>query len=305
MKTLKRSLSIVLALVFIFSLAACAREINISVNCDPQILNAFSGNNQQAAQPATQPVAQTTAPATTEAATQGEETTAPAANDETTKAPEETKEDAPASKELSASSSKEEVVAKYAEVYEKTKATGTFLGKSKTTCTAIAIDGKQNSAVKAIADAAIGSEGDGTTPLSPSRDDNPGMKCAVKPDDIETYSYKDNGDGTATIRLEVKPTKNSRRFQDPAGNMLDVMEDLKGALSSVSALTWSEGDADSNVVLTSKGYCEITYDKSTDMMTKAEYVLYTDADVQHANVLIFKDKNATASFEYTVVYPAP
>lgn len=301
MKTLKRTLCIVLALIFVMGLAACTQEITVKLEADPAVIQALAGgsNSQPTAAPAP-----TQAP--TEAPTQApaEDTTAAPSTDDTTAAPAEDTTAAPAGDELSASSSLEEVVAKYAEVYEKTKATGTFLGKSKTTCTAIAIDGKQNGAVKAIADAAIGSEGDGTTPLSPSRDDNPGDKCAVKPSDIESYKYTDNGDGTATIRLEVKPTQNSRRFQDPAGDMLDVMEDLKGALSSVSALTWSEGDADSNVVLTSKGYCEVTYDKSTNMMTKATYMLYTDADVKHANVLIFKDKNATASFEYVVEYPA-
>lgn len=299
MKTLKRTFSIVLALMMVIGLAACS-EINVTVNCDEALLQAFSGNGSSA--PTQAPATQTPTEAPATQAPAEDTTAAPSGSDDTTAAPAEDTTAAP-SGELSASSSLEDVVAKYAEVYEKTKATGTFTGKSKTVCTAIAIDGKQNSLVKSIADAAIGSEGDGTTPLSPSRDDNPGLECAVKPSDIQDYKYTDNGDGTATIRLEVKPTENSRRFQDPAGDMLDVMEDLKGTLSSVSALSWAEGDADSNVILTSSGYCEVTYDKSTDMMTKAEYVLYTEADVQHANVAIFRDKNATASFEYTIVYP--
>lgn len=301
MKNVKKIVCILLAALFVVGLAGCTKEMTVTVEVDNAVIQALSGSQQQAAPATTQPAA--TQPAETQPAETQPAETQPADKPEETKPADETKP-AETAGELTASSSLEDVVAKYATVYEKTKATGTFTGKSKTTCTAIAIDGKQNGAVKAIADAAIGSEGDGSTPLSPSRDDNPGMECAVKPSDIESYKFTDNGDGTATIRLEVKPTKNSRRFQDPAGDMLDVMEDLKGALSSVSALTWSEGDADSNVVLTSKGYCEVTYDKSTDMMTKAEYVLYTDADVQHANVLFFKNKNATASFEYTVIYPA-
>lgn len=301
MKNVRKIVCILLAALFVVGLAGCTKEMTVTVEVDNAVIQALSGSQQQAAPATTQPAA--TQPAETQPAETQPAETQPADKPEETKPADETKP-AETAGELTASSSLEDVVAKYATVYEKTKATGTFTGKSKTTCTAIAIDGKQNGAVKAIADAAIGSEGDGSTPLSPSRDDNPGMECAVKPSDIESYKFTDNGDGTATIRLEVKPTKNSRRFQDPAGDMLDVMEDLKGTLSSVSALTWSEGDADSNVVLTSKGYCEVTYDKSTDMMTKAEYVLYTDADVQHANVLFFKNKNATASFEYTVIYPA-
>ena len=298
MKNFKRTLSIALALIMIIGLAACTKEITVTVNCDDAIIQALSGNGSASpagttaptAQPTTQPTAQDTT-----AAPSGDDKTEAPAGDDKTEAP---------SGELTSSSSLEEVVAKYAEVYEKTKATGTFLGKSKTTCTSVAIDGKENGAVKAIADKAVGSEGDGTTPLSPSRDDNPGMKCAVKPEDIQSYKFTDNGDGTATIRLEVKPTENSRRFEDPAGDMLDVMEDVKSALASISALSWSEGDANSNVVLTSSGYCEITYDKSTDMMTKAEYMLYTDAVAQHMNILFFKDKSAAASFEYVVQYPS-
>ena len=39
------------------------------------------------------------------------------------------------------------------------------------------------------------------------------------------------------------------------------------------------------------------------MMTKADYVLVTYADVTHANVLVLKDKSASVKFVYTMTYP--
>lgn len=306
MKTLKRSLCIVLSLMLVLSLAACATEININVNCDQAVIDALTGAGSKTTQAAA-PV-QTTAPATnasqsqetTAASTQTEETTAASSDDTTAKAPETTK--APESKELSASSTKEEVVAKYIEVYNATKADGTLKGSDAINCESVYIDGKQNSAVTKLANSVMTADATNMN-LPPYTDDNPGTECATTADDIKEYAYTDNGDGTATIKLVVKESKDSRRFQDPAGNMLNVMEDVASALANISVITWAEGDANSNTVLTSSGYCEVTYDKSTNLMTKAEYVLYTTADVQHANVLIFKDKSAQANFKYVTTFP--
>ncbi len=298
MKNLKKILSIALVLILALSFAACTNQININVSCDDKFADALA--KAGSAGTASVPVQATTQPAQTEAPT-----TQPAGDsgEQTTQAPAEKPDEGKKGGELSASSSKEEVVAKYVEIYNKTKAQGTLTGKTKTTCTALAIEGKENSLVKKVADLAVG--GEGTSPLPPSRDDNPGLECAVKPDDIEKYQFTDNGDGTATIRLDVKETTNSRRFQDPAGDMLDVMEDLAGTLASVSAVSFAEGDVNSNVTLVSTGYCEVTYDTSTNLITKGIYVLYTDADIQHVNVKPFvSDKHGTASFEYTVELPA-
>ena len=303
MKNFKRVMSIVLVAVLAVGLAACTATINLNVNCDDNLAQLISKAGSQST-----PVVQTTAPAQQPTAAPTEAPTQAPATEDTTKAPEKKEEKKDEEKkdssgELSASSSKEEVVAKYVEVYNATKATGNFIGNAKTSCTALAVDGKENSLVKKVADTAVG--GEATSPLPPSNDANPGNECAVKPGDIKEYKYTDNGDGTATIRLDCIETTNSRRFQDPAGDMLDVMEDLAGTLASVPVVSFAEGDVNSNVVLKSSGYCEVTFDKSTNIMTKATYMLYTDADITHVNVKPFiTDKNGTASFEYVVNFPA-
>lgn len=297
MNNLKRVLCAALALLFVFSLAACTREINVTVKADESFAKLFANSGSSSVPAQSQ---ETTAPATTSPAP---ETTAQSDTPAPTEAKKEDapKEDAPAG-ELTSSSSKEDVVAKYVEIYNKTKAQGTLNGKTKTVCTSVAIDGKENSFVKKIADLAVG--GEGTSQLPPSTDSNPGLECAVKPDDIKEYKFTDNGDGTATIRLDVKETTNSRRFQGAAGNMLDVMEDVAGTVASVPALSFAEGDVNSNVVLVSSGYCEVTYDKTSNLITKGIYVLYTDADITHVNVKpLVNDKNGSASFEYTVELP--
>lgn len=287
-----------LALVFVLSLAACTQEINITLTCDEKLAEALANGGSSS----------NVTPAPTQAPTQApteapkdEPTEAP--KDEPTEAPKEDPTDAPSGGELSASSSKEDVVAKYCEVYNNTKATGNFVGHDAMKCTKCEVEGKENGMVKSLVDGLMSTDASATYQLCPYTDGNDGAKCATTAADIKDYKFTDNGDGTATIRLDVNPVENSRRFQDAAGNMFNVMEDVASAIES-APISWSEGDASSNVVLTSSGYCEITYDKATNMMTKANYVLITDADIQHANVLILKDKSAAASFEYTMSYPA-
>lgn len=306
MKNFKRIICVALSLLFVFSLAACTREINIEVNCNEgvskllsNILNSKSAPAQnQNEEPVVQP---TEVPDTTEPVEVTDET-----NGDTPTTTEPKKENKNSKKansgELTASSSKEEVVAKYAEVYNNTKAKGTLQGHTNLICTSVKVDGKENSFVKKIADIAISEEG--TSVLPPSTETNPGLKCAVKPSDIKAYKFTDNGNGTATIRLDVKDTKNSKRFKDPAGDMLDVMEDVTDTVAKVPALSFAEGDISSNVTLISSGYCEITYDKSTNLITKGTYVLYTQADITHVNVKpLVNDKSGSASFEYTVELP--
>lgn len=291
----KRIISIALALVLVFSLAACTRTINVNVK--------YEGSAQPAAQPSAAPSA-----SAQPSAAPSEQASQPASQDASK--PADSGKDEPASSdakepsgELSASSSKEDVVAEYVKVYNTTKASGSFIGNESMTCDSVTLDGSENGTLKNLAGKFMSAKGTGLQ-LPPYSDTDEGKECKTTAADIEKYEYKDNGDGTATIKLFPSSVTNSRRFSDAQGNMFNVMEDVASALASVSVLKWSEGDANSNVTLTSAGgYCEVTYDKATKVMTKAEYVLITIADVQHANVLMFKDKAATAQFTYIMSYP--
>ncbi len=296
MKRAIRILAVVLCLIMsVSALTGCTIKLNINVNNAGGSVT--PANNQPATTqpPATQPPA-TTQPASSEPASSNN-ASEPASADASK--PSDT---APAA-ELSSSSSKEDIVAEYAKVYNTTKAAGTFKGHDEMTLVSVLIDGKDNSMIKNAGKSFVKAEGT-DMPLPPYSDDNPANECLITAADIESATYTDNGDGTATIKLVPIESTNSKKFQDAQGKMFNVMEDVKPTVEKISILSWASGDTDSNVVLTCKGsYAEVTYDKASKMMTKADYTLITIADVQHANVLIFKDKSASATFDYKMLYP--
>ncbi|MCM1544139.1 MAG: hypothetical protein NC110_02465 [Ruminococcus sp.] len=303
MKKALRLIAVALCLVMV---ASTFYGCSITVNVDVSREGGSSGAVQVDATPATQAPATQAPTAASTAAPSNDTTAAPAAADSTTAAPAQSSDTtaAPEAPEANATfSTKEEIVAEYIKVYDTTKATGTFLGSDSMNCESVSVDGKENGTLTKLAGTFMSANGTDMQ-LPPYTDSDPATKCLITADDIETAEYKDNGDGTATIKLVPKEVKESRRLADSQGKMFNVMEDVASTLASVPVLTWSEGDANSNVVLTEKeSTATVTFNKETKMMTSAEYVLVTYADVTHANVLVFKDKSATAKFVYTTKFP--
>ena len=305
MKRTIRTIAVLLCVVMVASsLYGCTINLTVDVQNDA----VPAGNNSVVVQPTTPTT--TAAPATTAATTAAAtDASQPAASDASQPAASDAGEPAaPApSGELSSSSSKEEIVAEYAKVYNATKATGTFLGKDKMECASVIIDGKENGALKTAAGTFLKSDKTDLQ-LPPSSESNPSMECLITAADVQEATYTDNGDGTATIKITPIETTNDKQFQGAQGKMFNVMEDVGAALASVPIISWSEGDANSNVTLiTKEGYAEVTYDKNTKIMTKADYVLVTYADIVHCNVSLglinFKDKSANAKFVYTMSFP--
>jgi hypothetical protein len=313
MKKVIRVLAMVLCVVMLAS-AFYGCTVKININVDGAVAQAPAVQQVPATQAPTaaptqaptaaptQAPATTAAPADTTAAPAGT-TAAPAdttaAPADTTAAPADTTA-APADK---APSTVEEVLAEYAVVYKTTKASGTFKGHDTMSCEYVKIDGKDNSMVKGIADGFVKATGTNMDLPPYKGDDNP-MESLLTAADVDSATYTDNGDGTATIKIVPKAVENAKFKADPQGKAFNVMEDIAGALDGISVITWAEGDANSNVKLTEKdGYIEVVYNKDTKMMTKADYVLVTYADVTHANVAILKDKSASVKFVYTMTYP--
>lgn len=305
MKKAIRVLAAVLCVVMIASaFYGCTIKVNVNLTDD----GSSSGGSVAVDNTVAPSAATTAAPApSTTAAPAADTTAAPAADTtaaptaDTTAAPAADTTAAPAAD--AAPSTTEEIVAEYAKVYNTTKAAGTFKGHDTMVCEYVKVDGSEVSAIKSLADSLLTANGT-DMPLPPYSDDNPSMECLITAADVQEATYKDNGDGTATIKIVPKEAVNSKKFQDSQGKMFNVMEDVASALASVKQITWSEGDANSNTTLTTKdGYAEVTYDKETKMMTKADYVLVTYADVVHANVFFFKDKAASLKCVYTMSYP--
>ena len=307
MKKAIRVLAMVLCVVMLAStFYGCTVKININVDgiaAQTPVVQQVPATQAPVTQaPVTQAPATTAAPADTTAAP-ADTTAAPA---DTTAAPADTTAapaDTTAAPAAAAPTTPAEILAEYAVVYKTTKATGTFKGHDTMSCEYVQIDGKDNSMVKGIADKFMAASGTNMDLPPYKGDDNP-MECLLTEADIDSATYKDNGDGTATIKIVPKAAENATFKNDPQGKSFNVLEDVAGALSSISVITWAEGDANSNVKLTEKdGYIEVTYNKDTKMMTKADYVLVTYADVTHANVAILKDKSASVKFVYTMTYP--
>jgi hypothetical protein len=207
----------------------------------------------------------------------------------------------------SATMSKEQIVAAYTAAYNKTKATGKFLGKSSMTIQDVMIDGKENSTITKLLQAATKSSDEKDMPLPPNSASNKYMTCMITADDIETATYKDNGNGTVTIKLVPKRVVNPKLGQDAQGKMLNVVDDFTKTMQDLEdkiRISWAEGDANSNTKAdTYGGYAQITYNKSTNMISSATYVLVTHLMINHVNVLMFKNKNVTATTVYTQTFP--
>lgn len=294
---MRKSARIIAAVLCVVLMAASLTGCTVKVNVKLNNSGSASGSGSVAVNATTAPPV---APATTTPTTPA--TQPPATTSDDASKPADSSEPA-ASAELSSSSSVAEIVDEYAKVYNTTKAAGTFLGHDTMTCESIMIEGKEQGMVKSAADKFMTANGT-SMPLPPYSDDNPANECLITADDVESATYTDNGDGTATIKIVPKEAVNSKKFADPQGKMFNVMEDVAEGIKDISIVSWAEGDANSNVTLTTKeGYAEVTYTKDTKMMTKADYVLVTYADIQHCNVLIFKDKSGSAKFVYTMSYP--
>ena len=295
MKKAIRILAVVLCLVLsVTALTGCTVNLQVNVKTDAQ---ATPANNNATPTPVT--TAPTTAPTTQpQADSKPADSNAGGDNNSPATAP---ADDKPAA-ELS---SKADIVAEYIKVYNTTKATGTFTGHDTMALTSVKIDGNENETVKKLAAGVVKADAKDMQ-LPPYTDSDPAKECLITEADIADAKYTDNGDGTATIKLIPISCTNSKRLQDAQGKMFNVMEDVKPTLAKISLLSWAEGDADSNVTLTCDGsYAEVTYNKDTKMMTKADYTLITIADVQHATIKLafLRDKSATATFDYKMLFP--
>ena len=203
-------------------------------------------------------------------------------------------------------STKAEIVAAYATVYNKTKATGTFLGKASMKIEDVKLDGKDNSSINSLLGSALNQADTTDMPLPPDSETEKYMTCLISADDIETATYKNNGNGTATIYLKPKRVVNPKLGKDPQGKMLNVIDDFTATMTQLESygVSWASGDANSNTKAdTYDGCANVTYNLKTNLMTSATYILVTHISIEHVNFLLFRDKSLTAVTTYTQTFP--
>lgn len=187
----------------------------------------------------------------------------------------------------------------------------------------VMIDGKANSTINSLVPGLVGGMfAPGTWGLSPCTDKNPvddnnsretiknveGLdfkKSLLTNDDVLACNVADNGDGTITMQIQPKAGEMSLKGEDSQGRFFMVLGDISAAVSGISVLTFSQGDAKDNVLVHYKGgQGKFVIDTKTKEIIEADYEMIALVDVTHANVTIIKDKSASVTITYTTHFPA-
>lgn len=128
---------------------------------------------------------------------------------------------------------------------------------------------------------------------------------AITADDILDANVTDNGDGTITMVIQPKAGEMSTRGDDSQGRFFEVLGDISGVIASIDMISFSEGDALDNVLVTYKGStATVKIDTATKEIVEADYKMIANVAVNHANVTVIKDKSASLIITYTNHYPA-
>ena len=196
-----------------------------------------------------------------------------------------------------------------------------LLGDEELNVMNIEVDGQPNSTIEGLVPTVLGGLFHGSPkglppaanrdPVYDDRDDGPnGSKLSQREshlvaDDVLACNVKDNGDGTITIQIQPKPQELAQADADPQGRFFNVLGDITATVGSISVLSFTEGDANSNVkVMYGGGYGEVTIDTASKEVVKAYYIMRVHIDVTHAKVLVIRDKSASLDIEYTNTFPA-
>ena len=194
----------------------------------------------------------------------------------------------------------------YNDVYNNTKADGTFLGSDAIEISGITVDGSQNASVDSIVHSIMGSVyKPQTLPLPPYSEENPFPVCIFHAEDAQSAEWKDLGNGQAEIVITPKSSINST-LGTGQGKMFNVINDITFIFDYMPdfAFSWSEGDIRSNIKTTyDGGYCRVVYDRVSMKMISAEYVMKLCIEINNLEVL-FSSHDISVNMTYTQTFPA-
>lgn len=138
---------------------------------------------------------------------------------------------------------------------------------------------------------------------------NPGQfdfrQSYFTPEDCQACNVVDNGDGTITITIQPKAGSMSMRGEDSQGRFFEVLGDIGATVDSISQLSWASGTTQDNCLVDySGGTGSVKIDTATNTIVEADYHMAVQVSVNHANVLVIKDKSASIEISYDMHYPA-
>lgn len=224
----------------------------------------------------------------------------------------------------------DDVVAFYNECYDHTKTltsqyknaegkTETFytlLGEDDLQVESILIEGKENSMINNLVPGVVGGLfSNGLDGLPPCTNRNPEMDVDINGDSLTTSrlvaddllaaNVVDNGDGTITITLQPKMFNMSAPGMDCQGHVFKTLGDIAGVVSSISVLSFSQGDANENVKVNYMGGTAVVkINVASKEVVEADYHEVAQVAVTHANVAVLKDKSASLTIKYDMHFPA-
>ena len=152
--------------------------------------------------------------------------------------------------------------------------------------------------------------------LPPSRNRNPELDklddgsvdfrtSPLMADDVAACNVADNGDGTITITIQPKGTILSMPGKDSQGRFFNTLGDISATVESIEQLSFSQGTIQDNFVVNYDGGTGVVkIDTKTNEIIEAVYTMLVHIDVQHANILVIKDKSASLDIIYKIHAPA-
>lgn len=224
----------------------------------------------------------------------------------------------------------DDVVAFYNECYDHTKTltsqyknaegkTETFytlLGEDDLQVESILIEGKENSMINNLVPGVVGGLfSNGLNGIPPCTNRNPELDVDINgeslttsrlvADDILAANVVDHGDGTITITLQPKMFNMSAPGMDCQGHVFNTLGDIAGVVSSISVLSFSQGDANENIKVNYMGGTAIVkINVASKEIVEADYHEVAQVAVTHANVAVLKDKSASLTIKYDMHFPA-
>ena len=211
------------------------------------------------------------------------------------------------------------LVADYIDDQGKTQQRYKLLGEEDLKVDNIKIDGSANPTINNLVPTIVGGiYNPGLNGLVPSTSRTPSsdtdewegkgeslQTSRLVPEDIVAANVKDNGDGTITIQLQPKAVNMSAPGKDAQGHVFQSLGAIDATVDSIQQLSWSQGTTAENCIVNyAGGVATATIDVKTKEIIKGEYVMKATVEVNHANILVIKDKSASLDVTMKWTYPA-
>ena len=190
-----------------------------------------------------------------------------------------------------------------------------FLGEDNLELESILVDGKENATINKLVPGIMGGLfSKQINGLPPAKNRNPELDkddegqdfrtSYITGDDLLAANVVDNGDGTITITMQPKLTEMSVPGKDAQGHVFSTLGDIGPTVSSISVVSFAQGDYKDNIKVTYKGGTAVVkIDTKTKEIVEAEYTEMAYVAVTHVNIAIIKDKSASLTIKYWQKFP--